>query len=118
MHNGLMHDSHDDPIPTSDFSGQKPQKDIPLTVRRRINWSDSDTAEIAYTGSFIPIAIDALEVWYEAVLGTTFYDLKRNNMGSPAVSLHFDFHSPIVVGERLDIAIFVEIRKCDSVPFL
>lgn len=108
MHNGLMHDSHDDPIPTSDFSGQKPQKDIPLTVRRRINWSDSDTAEIAYTGSFIPIAIDALEVWYEAVLGTTFYDLKRNNMGSPAVSLHFDFHSPIVVGERLDIAIFVE----------
>ena len=103
-----MKDTDDDPIPTSDFSGQKPQKDVPLTVRRRINWSDSDTAEIAYTGSFIPIAIDALEIWYEAVLGTTFYDLKRNNMGSPAVSLHFDFHSPIVVGERLDIAVFVE----------
>ena len=108
MHNGAMQDTDYDPIPTSDFSGQKPQKDVPLTVRRRINWSDSDTAEIAYTGSFIPIAIDALEIWYEAVLGTTFYDLKRNNMGSPAVSLHFDFHSPIVVGERLDIAIFVE----------
>ena len=62
MHNGLMHDSHDDPIPTSDFSGQKPQKDMPLTVRRRINWSDSDTAEIAYTGSFIPIAIGSLSI--------------------------------------------------------
>ncbi|MBT7759142.1 MAG: DUF924 family protein, partial [Rhodospirillaceae bacterium] len=100
--------SDDDPIPTSDFDGQRPQRDIPFTVRRRINWGDSDTAEIAYTGSFIPIAIDALELWYEAVLGHTFYQLKQQNMGNPAVSLHFDFHAPIVVGERLDIAIFVE----------
>ncbi len=103
-----MYDSDQDPIPTSDFDGQKPQRDIPFTMRRRINWGDSDTAEIAYTGSFIPIAIDALEVWYEAVLGHTFYQLKQQNMGNPAVSLHFDFHAPIVVGERLDIAIFVE----------
>ena len=101
-------DHHDDPIPSSDFGGQRPQSDIPFTIRRRVNWGDSDTAEIAYTGSFIPFAIDTLEVWYEAVLGFDFYQLKRNNMGNPAVSLHFDFHAPIVVGERLDIAVFVE----------
>ena len=103
-----MHDASDDPIPSPDFGGQKPQADIPLTVRRRINWGDSDSAEIAYTGAFIPMAIDALEVWYEAVLGLTFLDFKRRNMGNPAVSLQFDFHAPIVVGERLDITIFVE----------
>jgi uncharacterized protein (DUF924 family)/acyl-CoA thioesterase FadM len=115
MHNGVMYDSDHDPIPTSDFHGQKPQLDIPFTSRRRINWGDSDTAEIAYTGSFIPMAIDALEVWYEAVLGHTFYDLKRNNMGNPAVSLHFDFHAPIVVGERLDIAVFVDKLGTSSI---
>ena len=108
MHNGAMYDSIEDPIPTSDFGGQKPQRDIPFTMRRRINWGDSDSAEIAYTGSFIAMAIDALEVWYEAVLGLNFYQLKQQNMGNPAVSLHFDFHAPIVVGERLDIAVFVE----------
>jgi uncharacterized protein (DUF924 family)/acyl-CoA thioesterase FadM len=110
-----MYSSDNDPIPTSDFAGQTPQRDIPFTLRRRINWGDSDTAEIAYTGSFIPMAIDALEVWYEAVLGHTFYDLKRNNMGNPAVSLHFDFHAPIVVGERLDIAIFVDKLGTSSI---
>ena len=103
-----MQTSPADPIPTSDFGGQRPQSDIPFALRRRLNWGDSDTAEIAYTGSFIPFAIDTLEVWYEAVLGFNFYDLKQQNMGNPAVSLHFDFHAPIVVGERLDITVFVE----------
>jgi len=97
-----------DPIPSSDFGGQKPQSDIPFATRRRVNWGDSDTAEIAYTGSFVPFAIDTLEVWYEAVLGFNFYQLKQNNMGNPAVSLHFDFHAPLVVGDRFDTAVFVE----------
>jgi uncharacterized protein (DUF924 family)/acyl-CoA thioesterase FadM len=108
MHNDSMQDSPDDPIPTSDFGGQRPQSDIPFAIRRRVNWGDSDTAEIAYTGSFIPFAIDALEVWYEAVLGFNFYQLKRDNLGNPAVSLHFDFHAPLVVGDRFDTAVFLE----------
>ncbi len=103
-----MNDENQDPIPTSDFGGQRPQSDIPFVLRRRVNWGDSDTAEIAYTGSFIPFAIDTLEVWYEAVLGLNFYQLKRNNMGNPAVSLHFDFHAPLIVGDRFDTAVFVE----------
>ncbi len=115
MHNDTMQDSSDDPIPTSDFGGQQPQSDIPFTIRRRVNWGDSDTAEIAYTGSFIPFAIDTLEVWYEAVLGFNFYQLKRDNLGNPAVSLHFDFHAPLVVGDRFDTAVFVERLGTSSI---
>lgn len=103
-----MQETIEDPIPTSDIGGQKPQSDIPFTTRRRVNWGDTDTAEIAYTGSFVPFAIDTLEVWYEAVLGFNFYQLKQNNMGNPAVSLHFDFHAPLVVDDRFDTAVFVE----------
>ena len=103
-----MHDTLTDTIPSSDFGGQQPQSDIPFAIRRRVNWGDSDTAEIAYTGSFIPFAIDTLEVWYEAVLGFNFYHLKQDNMGNPAVSLHFDFHAPLVVGDRFDTAVFLE----------
>ena len=108
MHNGGMSDSPNDPIPTSDFGGQKPQTDIPFSVRRRINWGDTDTAEIAYTGKFSEFAIDAVEVWYEAVLGQTWYQMKRDNLGNPAVSLKFDFHSPLVVGDRFDTVVEIE----------
>ena len=103
-----MQNAAKDPIPSPDFGGQPPLSDIPFTVRRRVNWGDTDTAEIAYTGRFVPFAIDTLEIWYEAVLGLNFYQLKRNNMGNPAVSLHFDFHSPLVAGDRFDTAVFVE----------
>ncbi len=103
-----MQESVTDPIPTSDFGGQKPQSDIPFAVRRRINWGDTDTAEITYTGKFIDFAIDAVEVWHEAVLGHTWHQMKQNNLGNPAVTLHFDFHSTLVVGDRFDTAVFVE----------
>ncbi|MBT3371560.1 MAG: DUF924 family protein [Rhodospirillaceae bacterium] len=103
-----MQESTEDPIPTSDFGGQKPQSDIPFAVRRRINWGDTDTAEITYTGKFIDFGIDAMEVWYEAVLGQTWHQMKQDNLANPAVSLQYDFHSTLVVGDRFDATVYVE----------
>ena len=108
MHNEGMQEPADDPIPTGDFGGQKPQSDIPFAVRRRINWGDTDTAEITYTGKFIDFGIDAMEVWYEAVLGQTWHKMKQDNLANPAVSLQYDFHSTMVVGDRFDATVYVE----------
>ena len=103
-----MQESDNDPIPTGDFGGQKPQSDIPFAVRRRINWGDTDTAEITYTGKFIDFGIDAMEVWNESVLGQTWHQMKQDNLANPAVSLQYDFHSTLVVGDRFDATVYVE----------
>ena len=95
-------------IPNGDWGGQKPQADIPFTVRRRLYWGDSDTAEIGYAAKFVDFGIEAIEVWWEAVLATNWYELKRKGMGNPMVGMSLDFHSPIVVGDRMDVAVFIE----------
>jgi len=88
--------------------GQRPQRDIPFTLRRRLNWGDSDTAEIGYAGRFVDFAVEAVEVWWEAVLGINWYGLKRQGMGNPMVGLKLDFHSPLVAGDRMDVAVRIE----------
>jgi uncharacterized protein (DUF924 family)/acyl-CoA thioesterase FadM len=94
-----------DPIPTSDWGGQQPRADIPLTVRRRLNWGDSDTAEIGYAADFVNFGTEAIEVWWEAVLGTNWYELKRANRGNPMVGLELNIASPLVVGDRMDVSV-------------
>ena len=95
-------------IPTSDWGGQQPQADIPYTVRRRLYWGDSDTAEIGYASKFVDFGIEAIETWWEATLGTNWYELKARGMGNPMVGLKLDFLSPIVVGDRMDVAVLIE----------
>lgn len=95
-------------IPTSDWAGQIPQADIPFTVRRRLHWGDSDTAEIGYAAKFVDFGVEAIEVWWEAVLGTNWYELKANGMGNPMVGLKLDFLKPIVVGDRMDVSVLIE----------
>lgn len=95
-------------IPCCDRAGQKPQADIPFTVRRRLYWGDSDTAEIGYASKFVDFGIEAIEVWWEAVLGTNWYELKQRGMGNPMVGLKLDFLKPIVVGDRMDVAVLIE----------
>ncbi|HZD26090.1 MAG TPA: DUF924 family protein [Alphaproteobacteria bacterium] len=97
-----------DPIPTPDVASERPLSDIPFTMRRRLNWGDSDTAEIGYASAFVNFAIEAIEVWWEAVLGTNWYALKRRGMGAPTVGLYIDYHAPMVAGDRMDVAVLLE----------
>jgi uncharacterized protein (DUF924 family)/acyl-CoA thioesterase FadM len=96
-----------DPIPTGDWGGQQPQADIPLTIRRRLNWGDSDTAEIGYAANFVNFAEEAIERWWEAVLDTNWYELKRDNKGNPMVGVDLNIVSPMVAGDRMDVSIRV-----------
>jgi|GEM_PF-71430 len=106
-----------DPIPNSDWGGQRPQRDIPFTWRRRLNWGDSDTAEIGYAGRFVDFAVEAVEVWWEAVLGTNWYGLKRDGMGNPMVSVNLDFHSPLIAGDRMDVVVTIDSLGTSSIGY-
>lgn len=106
-----------DAIPEAGFAGYRPQQDIPFTVRRRLNWGDSDTAEIGYVAKFIDFAQEAIEVWWEEVLGTNWYEIKARNMGNPAVSVQLDLMAPVVVGDRMDVAVTIERLGTSSIAY-
>ena len=112
-------DAQGDPciVPTSDWGDQRPQADIPFTVRRRLYWGDSDTAEIGYASKFVDFGVEAIEVWWEAVLNTNWYELKANGMGNPMVGLQLDFLKPIVVGDRMDVSVLVENLGSASITY-
>lgn len=79
---------------------------VPLTLRRRINWGDTDTGQIAFTAKFVDFAMEAEERWWEAVLGLDWYRLNvAMGTGIPKVGLQFDFLSPLRVGDRVDLVV-------------
>ncbi len=95
-------------IPNDDFSRERPWRDIPLTIRRRMDWSDADAAQIGYTSRHMDIGLAAIENWWEQVLGLNWFDLRKRDMGSPSVDARVEFYRPMVPGERVNSAVFVE----------
>jgi uncharacterized protein (DUF924 family)/acyl-CoA thioesterase FadM len=91
-----------DPVPGADL-----RRHLPFTVRRRLHWGDSDSAQIGYTTRFVDIALEAAEFWWEAVLGEHWLAIRRLGRGCPMVSLQFDFASPVRSGERMDLTVTV-----------
>ena len=106
-----------DAIPNSDFTTDHPASDIPFIFRRRLNWGDSDTAEIGYVSKFIDFCQEAIEVWWEAILAINWYQLKKINLANPAVGLNIDFLKPVVVGDRMDIVVLIEKLGKTSITY-
>ena len=79
---------------------------VPLTLRRRMHWGDSDTAQIAYTSRIVDWAVEACEYWWEQTLGLDWYQLNVGlGSSSPMVGLRFDFEAPVRVGDRIDLVV-------------
>ncbi len=93
-------------LPSEHLRGDGLLARIPLTLRRRMHWGDSDTAQIRYTSKFVDWAIEAIEYWWEQALGFDWYQLNVA-MGSsvPVVGLKLDFEAPVRVGDRLDLVV-------------
>ena len=98
----------DDLIPNDDYSAERPWRDMPLTIRRRLDWSHGDAAQIGYTSRQMDLGLAAIECWWEQVLGLNWFDLRQRNMGSPSVDARVEFYQPLEPGERTNIAVFVE----------
>lgn len=100
---------------------------VPLTVRRRVHWGDTDSAQIGYTSKFVDFALEASEYWWESVLDMDWYTLNVvHNRGVPLGGMKFDFKAPVIAGERIDLTVragrlgrssltlLVEARKDDG----
>lgn len=61
-----------------------------------VRWADCDPARIAYTGRIPYFACDAIDAWWEAVVGQDWYHMNIDrNVGTPFVHMSLDFRSPV-----------------------
>jgi acyl-CoA thioesterase FadM len=64
--------------------------------RYQVAFSDTDAANIAFTGRFPNFCLDAIEGWFRDRLGTDWYRLNNDlNLGTPFVHLGVDMRSPL-----------------------
>lgn len=90
----------------------------PYVHRRIINWSDTDAAQIVYTVRFLDYVMEAIEGWWRAVIGTSWYDMNMDrNIGTPVVSVNFDFKAPLTPKHVLELTVLVERAGRASITF-
>jgi acyl-CoA thioesterase FadM len=90
----------------------------PFVHRREIFWGDTDPAKIAYTGRFSDFLLEAIESFYRARLGTDWSRITfEEDLGTPFVSLAFEFKSPVTTREPLAITVLVEKFGRSSVSY-
>ena len=76
----------------------QPQRELtePFTHPVTVSWGDCDPAQIAYTANIPGWGLLAIEAWYKACLGKNWFELNLHcGVGTPFVSLNFDFTSPV-----------------------
>ncbi|MCR8549436.1 acyl-CoA thioesterase [Salipiger sp. P9] len=75
---------------------------------RRVGFGDCDPAQIAYTGRIANFALDALDAFWEDLLGGEgwFQMNAEGGYGLPFVRIEYDFKSPIVPGAPLFLQVW------------
>jgi acyl-CoA thioesterase FadM len=70
--------------------------------RYQVAFSDTDAANIAFTGRFPNFCLDAIEGWFRDRLGTDWYRLNNDlDLGTPFVHLSVDMRSPLTPRDML-----------------
>lgn len=96
------------PPPVRDVDTDAPGTGGPFVHSISVGWGDCDPAQIAYTARIPAWGLDALEAWYRACLGVGWFEINMDHgIGTPFVSLAFDFASPVTPRAPLDCAVFV-----------
>lgn len=73
-----------------------------------VGWGDCDPAQIAYTARIPEWGLLAIEQWYRQCIGADWYVLNLHyGIGTPFVSLDFQFRSSIRPGSSLEIDVLV-----------
>ncbi len=98
--------------------------------QQQVRWADCDAAQIAYTGYIPGFALNAIDAWWEAVIGGDFFQLNFDHgLGTPFVRLEMDLLKPITPRHKLDcdvriarlgnssIAFYVEGAQAGSICF-
>ncbi|MDQ0316461.1 acyl-CoA thioesterase [Amorphus orientalis] len=72
----------------------------------KVRWADCDPAEIAYTGRIPNFALEAIDAWWEAVVGYDWYRLSIDRgYSTPFVRMEIDFLSPVTPRHVLECAV-------------
>ena len=80
----------------------------PFVHQIAVGWGDCDPAQIAYTANIPSWGLSSVEAWYQAVLGLGWYELNlHHGVGTPFVSLNFEFKSPITPLGKLLVSVYV-----------
>lgn len=70
--------------------------DKKFTHTIHVRWSDCDPAKIAFTGRIPYFALEAIDTWWEYVVGDDWYRLNLDkNIGTPFVHISVDFRRPV-----------------------
>ena len=87
-----------------------PLANLSATLNHTITvaWGDCDPAQIAYTSNIPGWGLLAIEAWYKSCLGKNWFELNLDcGVGTPFVSLNFEFKSPVTPRHPLLIKVFV-----------
>jgi 4-hydroxybenzoyl-CoA thioesterase len=80
----------------------------PFSIERRIAWGECDPARIYYTPYAIDYAVEALEAWYESVLGVPLAEFAaRYGFDAPFVRGDCHYLRPLVAGQVARLRIWV-----------
>ncbi|HEY0834736.1 MAG TPA: acyl-CoA thioesterase [Azospirillum sp.] len=90
----------------------------PYVHRRKVRFGDSDAARIAYTIRLFDYAMEAIEGWFEEVLGNSWYHLNTEcGIGSPFVHGDLDIQAPLKPGDGVAVTVLVEGTGRSTVSF-
>jgi acyl-CoA thioesterase FadM len=80
----------------------------PFSYRRRIAFGECDPARIYYAPRAVDYAVEAVEAWYESVLGVTWADLVvRHGLEATFARVDCEYMRPLVAGQVIQVRLRV-----------
>lgn len=90
----------------------------PYVHRRKVRFGHTDAARIVYTVRLFDYAIEAIEGWFEEVLGNDWYRLNTDcDTGSPFVHAELDMKAPLIPGDSVSTTVLVTDTGRSTVRF-
>lgn len=91
---------------------------VPIEYVRQPQWSETDAAQIIFTGRIGDYVIEAIDHFMREVVQISWFEMNiDHNIGTPFVSLSYDIYKPITPRGNIRCAVLVEKLGNSSVIF-
>jgi 4-hydroxybenzoyl-CoA thioesterase len=90
----------------------------PFVHSHKVRFGETDAARIVYTCRFFEYALDAIDAWFEAVVGDDLFTMNTvRGISCPFVHAEIDFKSPLRPGVVLSSEVLIERLGRSSLSF-